>query len=146
MSGLTIYWREGTIFDDFRSQLAPVGLPVDELAQLYQALVRDGEVDVSHLTIPTVRPDGTTESVTKMSMIGPGFGEGQPAQAPTPQRDPAAEHAAREAVHEATSADVGRTLDHLRNNRTTEREAVDLRDAAIRSLTDHCTAKSLKRD
>ena len=51
-----------------------------------------------------------------------------------------------EAVHESTSADVGRVLDHLRNNRTTEREATDLQEAARRSLVDHATAKSLGGD
>lgn len=51
---------------------------------------------------------------------------------------------ATEAVHESTSADVGRVLDHLRNNRTTEREASDLQEAARRSIADHASAKSLR--
>jgi hypothetical protein len=53
------------------------------------------------------------------------------------------EHDAREAGHAEISADVVRVRDHLRANRTTEREAADLRDAAVRSITDHQLAKKL---
>lgn len=44
-----------------------------------------------------------------------------------------------------TSNDVSTTIDHLRNNRTTETEARSLRDAAVRSLSDHALAKSIGR-
>jgi hypothetical protein len=53
------------------------------------------------------------------------------------------EHTEREAAHEAVSVDVAKVRDHLRANRTTEREAADLRDAAVRSITDHQLAKKL---
>ncbi len=56
------------------------------------------------------------------------------------------DHDTREQAHATVSQDVAKVRDHLRNNRTTEREAADLHDAAVRSLTDHYTAKSLKRD
>lgn len=55
--------------------------------------------------------------------------------------DNVAEHA-----HDTVSADVDRVKDHLRNNRTTEREAQDLQEAARRSVVEHATAKSLNRE
>ena len=50
-----------------------------------------------------------------------------------------------EQVHDQTSKDVATTLDHLRHNRTTEREARDLEEAARRSQADHATAKTIGR-
>lgn len=50
-----------------------------------------------------------------------------------------------EAAHAQTTKDVDTVLGHLKNNRTTEREARTLRDAADKSLSDHSTAKSIGR-
>lgn len=43
------------------------------------------------------------------------------------------------------STEVSVVKDHLTHNRTTEREAHELQEAARRSLLDHAAAKSLKR-
>lgn len=51
----------------------------------------------------------------------------------------------REYAHEKVSADVSLVKEHLRNNRTTEREAHELHEAARRSLADHSAAKGLRK-
>jgi hypothetical protein len=43
------------------------------------------------------------------------------------------------------SADIARAKDHLEHNRTTEREAMEIREAARGSLVDHAAAKSFRR-
>lgn len=47
--------------------------------------------------------------------------------------------------HEQTSKDVSTVLEHLRHNRTTQREANDLQEAARRSIADHATSRSFGR-
>lgn len=56
-----------------------------------------------------------------------------------------AQQSVSEHAHDAVSADVGKVVDHLRANRTTEGEARTIRDAADRSIADHGVAKSLRR-
>lgn len=50
-----------------------------------------------------------------------------------------------EQVQAQISADVAKVKEHLTNNRTTEREALELHEATRRSLVDHSAAKSLGR-
>jgi hypothetical protein len=49
-----------------------------------------------------------------------------------------------EQAHEVVSGQVNTVLDHLRHNRTTEREASDLHEAARLSLVDHAVAKGTR--
>lgn len=51
-----------------------------------------------------------------------------------------------EADQAVISSEVRAVVDHLRHNRTTEREAQDLQEAARRSIVDHGVAKSLGRN
>lgn len=53
---------------------------------------------------------------------------------------------AREAEHQKVTDVVRTTVDHLRNNRTTETEAQDLKNAAERSLVDHATHRALRNN
>lgn len=51
----------------------------------------------------------------------------------------------REQAQAEISADVAKVKDHLAANRTTEREAADICEAARRSLVDHSAAKGLRK-
>lgn len=66
-------------------------------------------------------------------------GEPDPARTETP----AAERSDPNGF-DAINTSVDTTMDHLRNNRTTVRQAEKLRDAAERSISDHATARSIR--